>query len=84
MLPIALSKPYVESVFWDRLVDGRGGGLPASTGVLDDAGRPKPVLSRLVAVRRRLREPLGPLQGAAADAAVAAPGEIRDSGRERD
>lgn len=84
VLPIALSKPYVESVFWDRLVDGRGGGLPASTGVLDDAGRPKPVLSRLVAVRRRLREPLGPLQGAAADAAVAAPGEIRDSGRERD
>jgi len=62
-LPIALSKPFIVSVVWDRLVDGRGAGSPRSTGLVDDAGKPKPVLSKLVAVRRRLREPLGPLAG---------------------
>jgi len=61
VLPIALSKPFVASVIWDRLTDGRGGGLPLSTGVIDASGRAKPVLGKLLAVRRRLREPLGPL-----------------------
>lgn len=61
VLPIALSKPHVASVIWDRLADGRGSGLPRSSGVIDSAGKPKPVLSKLLAVRRRLREPLGAL-----------------------
>ncbi|MBX3356208.1 MAG: hypothetical protein KF724_11000 [Phycisphaeraceae bacterium] len=60
-VPIALSKPYIASVVWDRLVDGRGMGLPRSTGLLDDAGRAKASLGKFAALRKRLREPLGPL-----------------------
>jgi hypothetical protein len=55
LLPIALSKPYVESIFWDRMVDGRGPGLPRTTGLLDESGRSKPVLTKLLSVRRRWR-----------------------------
>lgn len=62
-VPIALSKPFIVTVVWDRIVDGRGSGAPRSTGLVDDAGKSKPALGKLVAVRRRLREPLGPLAG---------------------
>lgn len=64
-VPIALSKPYIATVIWDRLVDGRGSGLPRSTGLVDEAGRPKPALAKMSALRKRLREPLGSLASAA-------------------
>jgi len=66
VMPILLSKPFVAGVVWDRLVDGRGGGLPRQDGLLDANGRPKAVLSKLVSLRRRLREPLGALPPAKA------------------
>jgi len=65
IVPIALSKPFVATIVWDRVIDGRGAGLPRSTGLFDDAGQAKPALTKLVALRRRLREPLGPLASSA-------------------
>lgn len=58
MFAIALSKPYVESIFWSDLYDHAGALLPDG-GLIDDSGHPKPALSRLVGMRRRLRRPLG-------------------------
>jgi hypothetical protein len=58
---VAMSKPFVESVFWADLVDHEGADVPA-TGLIDDNGRPKPALNRLVGIRKRLKQPLGPLK----------------------
>lgn len=65
-VPIALSKPYVASIVWDRLLDGRGPGVPRTTGLFDERGQQKPALAKLTAIRKRLREPLGPLNAASA------------------
>lgn len=58
---MALSKPHVESFFWSELHDGRHADLPHA-GLLDATGKAKPVLNRLIEMRRRLRKPLGPLK----------------------
>jgi GH35 family endo-1,4-beta-xylanase len=55
---LAMSKPYVESVFWTDLYD-HPDALVAGAGLITDEGRPKPALARLVGARRRLRKPLG-------------------------
>lgn len=56
---IAMSKPYVESILWGDLYDHDDADVP-SGGLIDAAGKPKPVLSKLAGFRRRLRKPLGP------------------------
>jgi hypothetical protein len=58
---IAMSKPFVESVFWNELVDHRDAAVPTA-GLIGADGKGKPALSRLSASRRRLRKPLGPLK----------------------
>jgi hypothetical protein len=55
---IALGKPQVETIVWTDLYDHPGAELPRG-GLLDEAGRPKPALTRLLGMRRRLRRPLG-------------------------
>lgn len=60
VFPIALSKPFVESVFWCDLYDHPGAPHPG-TGLIDECGRPRPALTRLLGMRRRLRKPLGML-----------------------
>jgi len=65
-LAIALSKPFVESVFWADLFDHEQMEVAAS-GLITADGRARPALKQLVSMRRRLRKPLGPLRvGAAA------------------
>ncbi len=61
LVPIALSKPFVESVFWGDLVDYPCATVPTG-GVLTSNGQAKPVLARLTGIRRRLRKPLGALR----------------------
>jgi hypothetical protein len=55
---VALSKPFVETLVWERLGDD-----PARPrgrcGVQDAAGKAKPVAKRLLGIRNRLRRPLG-------------------------
>jgi GH35 family endo-1,4-beta-xylanase len=58
LFAIAMSKPFVESVFWSDLYDHADADLPGG-GLIDEAGKPKPALARLVAARKRLRKPLG-------------------------
>jgi hypothetical protein len=56
IVPIALSKPYVEAVVWSchkDLKDSDGFGL------LDHAGVPRPAHAKLMSMRRRLNSPLG-------------------------
>lgn len=59
---IALSKQFVETLVWERLGDEatheRG-----SCGLLDAKMNPKPVARKLVAIRNRLRKPLGHAAG---------------------
>ena len=52
---VALSKPFVEGLWWSRLVDT----ATAFDGVVDASGKPKPVLGKLLAYRQTLRKPLG-------------------------
>ena len=59
LFAIAMSKPYVDSVFWGDLYDHEGAELEAG-GLITGGGRAKPALSRLIAFRKRLRKPLGP------------------------
>ena len=61
MFSIAMSKPFVESVFWADLVDHRDADVPHS-GLIDADGQAKPALARLLGMRRRLRKPLGPMR----------------------
>ncbi len=56
----ALSKPYVDSLFWGDLYDTDRSDLPQS-GLITGDNRARPVLKRLVDARRRMRKPLGPL-----------------------
>lgn len=55
---IAMSKPFVESIFWTDLYDHDGAELDTG-GLIDDDGRTRPVLSKLIGMRKRLRKPLG-------------------------
>jgi len=58
---ITMSKPHVESFFWAELTDGDDVDIPHA-GALDEQGREKPVLKRLIEMRRRLRKPIGPMR----------------------
>lgn len=68
-LTIAMSKPHVELVAWHSLRDVPGDS--AAFGAASSDLAPKPVMGRLSAFRRRLRQPLGPWKPAAAVAASA-------------
>jgi len=61
MFAIAMSKPFVESVFWTDLFDHPDARLPLA-GLITAEGKPKPAFTRLVTARRRLRKPLGALK----------------------
>lgn len=61
LFAVALSKPFVESIFWAELFDHPGAELPKS-GLITEGGQAKPALQRLVSLRRHLRKPLGPLK----------------------
>jgi hypothetical protein len=50
VLRMALARTFIEGAWWSRLQDAPG----ASDGVLDEAGRPKPVLAELLEVRARV------------------------------
>ncbi len=58
---IAMSKPFVETVVWTDLYDHANAGLPGG-GLISENGQAKPVLGRLIGLRKRLRKPLGPLR----------------------
>jgi hypothetical protein len=58
VMAIALSKPYVETVLWGDLYDHEGASLPMG-GLISADGKAKPVLGTLIALRKRLRKPLG-------------------------
>ncbi len=51
---IALSKLFVETVVWQRLIDHGDD----STGLLFENGKPKNVFAKLLAIRKILRKPL--------------------------
>jgi len=51
MLRVSLARAFVEGAWWSRLQDAPGG---PTDGVLDVQGRAKPVLDRLIALRREL------------------------------
>ena len=61
MFAIALSKPFVESIFWTDLFDHHQPELPEA-GLINGSGRPKASLQKLVSLRRQLRKPLGALK----------------------
>lgn len=58
---ISMSKPFVESIFWNDLFDYAEQEL-ATGGLINDRGQPKPSLQKLIGLRRVLRKPLGPLK----------------------
>ena len=51
---IALSKPFVETVIWERLIDHGGD----ATGLLFENGKAKSVFAKLLTIRKILRKPL--------------------------
>ena len=61
MLAIALSKPFVDSVIWVDLYDHDNMAVPTS-GFISNKGKPRAVLNRILAMRNRLKKPLGPLE----------------------
>ncbi len=60
MFAIALSKPFVDSVIWTDLYDYKTMSLPTA-GLISLKGKPREVLAKLLAMRKRLSKPLGPL-----------------------
>ncbi len=61
LISIALSKPFVEAVFWGDLIDRPELEIP-SCGLITESGDPKAALAALVTARRRLRKPIGLLK----------------------
>lgn len=57
LFAIALSKPYIETVFWSDLYDHEDAELPHA-GLITTDGRAKTALQRLIGFRKRLRKPL--------------------------
>lgn len=76
LFSVAMSKPAVETVFWSELYDHPGMSV-AGAGLLDEKGRPRAALRKLVGMRRRLRKPLG-VDPDAGPAGGAAPGSGPD------
>ncbi|MDG2424337.1 MAG: hypothetical protein P8M22_10195 [Phycisphaerales bacterium] len=58
IIPLLLSKPFVEAVVWSDLYDHEQT-LPTGSGLLTDGGQPKPVLKKMASLRQRLMRPLG-------------------------
>ena len=56
IVPIALSKPYVEAVIWSCHQDESDS---EGFGLVDHEGQPRPAHEKLLSMRRRLRRPLG-------------------------
>jgi hypothetical protein len=61
LFAVAMSKPHVETVTWTDLFDHARAELPKG-GLIDETGKAKSALQRLVSVRRRLKKPLGALR----------------------
>jgi len=61
LFPMALSKPFIESIFWGELYDHDHAIVPTG-GMISDNGKMKPAMKKLLGLRRRLRKPLGPLK----------------------
>ena len=61
LMPLALSRPYIESIFWTDLYD-HDSTTPVCAGLLNAQGKPKQALQKVLSLRKRLREPLGPIQ----------------------
>jgi len=61
MFQLAMSKPYIESLFWSDFFDHEDT-IPPGCGLLSEEGRSKPVLQKLLSLRKRFRQPLGPLK----------------------
>jgi hypothetical protein len=59
MASIALSKPFVEAIIWCESSDAGPAAL-AGYGLFDGDGAARPIVAKLGAIRRRLRQPLGP------------------------
>ncbi|RLS88324.1 MAG: hypothetical protein DWI10_09235, partial [Planctomycetota bacterium] len=53
---VALARSFVEGAWWSRLQDVAAG---PSDGVVDAAGKVKPVLAELLAVRQSMMQPTG-------------------------
>jgi hypothetical protein len=56
IVPIALSKPYVEAFIWSEHQDHAGSD---GFGLLDESGEARPAHAKLMSMRRRLNTPLG-------------------------
>jgi hypothetical protein len=54
---VALSKPFVETLVWERLTE-RQGDSRGSCAMIDVARQPRPVARKLLSIRNRLRKPL--------------------------
>ena len=54
---IALSKPFVETLVWERLSE-RADDARGSCAMIDTARQPRPVARKLLSIRNRLRKPL--------------------------
>lgn len=74
---IALSKPFVETLVWERLEDGASG-TRARCGLLDASAQPKTVARKLLAIRNRLRKPLGAPAPESTPESAAAPDPATD------
>ena len=61
MFQLAMSKPYIESLFWSDFFDHEDT-IPPGCGLLSEEGRSKPVLQKLLSLRKRFRQPMGPLK----------------------
>lgn len=57
---LAMSKPFVESIFWTDLVDHEDARFNGA-GLINSAGQLKPSFTRFRDLRKRLRKPLGKL-----------------------
>ncbi|MCH7572803.1 MAG: hypothetical protein IH891_07810 [Planctomycetes bacterium] len=58
---LAMSKPFVESIFWTDLVDHEDARFNGA-GLINSTGQLKPAFTRFRDLRRRLRKPLGKLK----------------------
>ncbi|MCH2133774.1 MAG: endo-1,4-beta-xylanase [Phycisphaerales bacterium] len=61
VLPLLLSKPFIEAVVWADLYDHLAT-VPRGAGLLNAEGRPKPVLKKLGGLKQRLTRPLGKIK----------------------
>ncbi len=51
-LPLLLSRPSVQAIFWNQLLDSEADDFP-DTGLVDREGRPKPAFTTLASLRKQ-------------------------------